>query len=211
MLFRSLRRSVRLAEAEGADFAVARGDDVARMLPELKRVSDEWVETRRTREKGFSLGFWNEAYVARTTVATLRRDGEIVAFANLWEGAEHEEITVDLMRYTARAPEAAMEHLFVQMMLWGKAEGYAYFNLGMAPLSGLENRQLAPIWNRVGALLFKHAENFYNFQGLHTFKQKFDPVWEPRYLASRGGLYLPRVLTAVSSLVSRGMTGAVLR
>jgi len=102
-----------------------------------------------------------------------------------------------------------MEYLFVQMMLWGKAEGYAHFNLGMAPLSGLENRQLAPIWNRVGALLFQHADNFYNFQGLRGFKQKFDPVWEPRYLASRGGLAIPRILTNVSVLISGGLRGVV--
>ena len=208
---RRLRRSVRVAEAEGAEFEIRRAEAIAPLLPDLKRVSDEWLATRRTREKGFSLGFWDERYVSKTTVAVVRKAGAIVAFANLWEGAGHEEVTVDLMRYTAAAPEAAMEYLFVQMMLWARAEGYAHFNLGMAPLSGLENRQLAPVWNRVGALLFTHAENFYNFQGLHTFKQKFDPVWEPRYLASRGGLLLPRVLTGVSTLISRGVAGAVMR
>ena len=102
-----------------------------------------------------------------------------------------------------------MEYLFVQSMLWGKEAGFHHFNLGMAPLSGLENRQLAPIWNRIGALLYKHTENFYNFQGLRGFKEKFDPVWEPRYLASRGGLALPRILTNVSALVSRGLRGVI--
>jgi lysylphosphatidylglycerol synthetase-like protein (DUF2156 family) len=37
-------------------------------------------------------------------------------------------------------------------------------------------------------LLFRHGEHFYNFQGLRAFKDKFDPIWEPRYLASLGGL-----------------------
>lgn len=208
---RRLRRSVRVAEAEGATFEVVRGDAVAALLPQLRTVSDEWLASRKTREKGFSLGFWDDRYVARTTVAVVRRAGEVVAFANLWEGAHREELTVDLMRYNARAPEAAMEYLFVHMMMWGQAEGFGHFNLGMAPLSGLENRELAPVWNRVGALLFKHAENFYNFQGLHTFKQKFDPVWEPRYLASRSGLALPGILTSISGLISRGVGGALMR
>ena len=208
---RRLRRSLRVAEAEGATFDVVRGADVAKLLPQLRTVSDEWLASRKTREKGFSLGFWDDRYVALTTVAVVRREGEVVAFANLWEGGHREELTVDLMRYNARAPEAAMEYLFVNMMLWGRAEGFGHFNLGMAPLSGLENRQLAPVWNRVGALLFKHAENFYNFQGLHTFKQKFDPVWEPRYLASLSGLRLPGILTSISALVSRGVGGALMR
>jgi len=206
---RRLRRSVRIAESEGASFEIHRGTEVVALLPELKRVSDAWIASRDTREKGFSLGCWNARYLQSTTIAVVRRAGDVVAFANLWEGAEQSELTVDLMRYTSAAPEAAMEYLFVQMMLWGRDQGYDHFNLGMAPLSGLENRQLAPIWNRVGALLFQHADNFYNFQGLRGFKQKFDPVWEPRYLASRGGLAIPRLLTNVSVLISGGLRGVV--
>lgn len=204
-----LRRSVRVVEADGGSFEIVRGAAIDPLLPRLREISDEWLRTRGSREKGFSLGFWNERYIQGTTIALVRRGEEIVAFANLWEGADGEEVTVDLMRYTTRAPEGAMEYLFVQSMLWGRDAGYAHFNLGMAPLSGLENRQLSPIWNRVGALLFKHAENFYNFRGLRGFKEKFDPVWEPRYLASPGGLALPRILTNVSALVSRGLRGVI--
>ena len=204
-----LRRVVRVVEADGGRFEILRGCAIDAVLPRLREISDEWLAARGSREKGFSLGFWNERYLRSTTLAVVRRGDEIVAFANLWEGAEGEEVTVDLMRYTARAPEGAMEYLFVQSMLWGRDTGFAHFNLGMAPLSGLENRQLSPIWNRVGALLFKHTENFYNFQGLRGFKEKFDPVWEPRYLASRGGLALPQILTNVSTLVSRGLRGII--
>jgi len=63
-------------------------------------------------------------------------------------------------------------------MLWAKRNGYQRFNLGMAPLSGIENRSLAPLWNRVGALLFSRGEPFYNFQGLRLYKEKFDPIWD---------------------------------
>jgi phosphatidylglycerol lysyltransferase len=94
-------------------------------------------------------------------------------------------------------------------MLWGRQEGYQWFNLGMAPLSGLENRTLAPLWSKAGALLFRHGEHFYNFQGLRHYKEKFDPEWRPKYLACRGGLALPRVLTNVATLISGGLGGIV--
>ena len=45
----------------------------------------------------------------------------------------------------------------------------------MAPLSGLEGRQLAPILTQAGALMFKHGEDFYNFEGLRRYKEKFRP------------------------------------
>ena len=67
------------------------------------------------------------------------------------------------------------------------AQGYRWFNLGMAPLSGLEAHPLAPAWHRVGNFIFRHGEHFYNFEGLRRYKAKFDPAWEPRYLVARGG------------------------
>src|SRR5437588_12325434 len=92
-------------------------------------------------------------------------------------------------------------------MLWGAAEGYQWFNIGMAPLSGLNNSLLAPLWSRFGEMIFQHGENFYNFQGLRRFKEKFDPVWESRYLASPGGLARPRILAELASLIRRGSKG----
>ena len=79
----------------------------------------------------------------------------------------------------------------------------------MAPLSGLERRELAPLWSKVGAFLYRHGEHFYNFQGLREYKEKFDPVWQPRYLASPGGLALPRLLANVASLINGGLRGVV--
>jgi phosphatidylglycerol lysyltransferase len=86
-----------------------------------------------------------------------------VAFANLWR-AGHEELSVDLMRYLPDGPNGLMDYLFVQTILWGREQGYAWFSLGMAPLAGLQNRSFAPLWNRFGALVFGGGEKFYNFR-----------------------------------------------
>jgi phosphatidylglycerol lysyltransferase len=206
---KGLRRVVKSVEKEECAFDIVPESEVPGVLHRLRTVSDEWLAAKRTREKGFSIGYFDDAYLSDAPIAVVRQRGEIVAFANLWEGAGREELSVDLMRYASSAPDGVMDYLFIQLMLWGREQGYAHFNLGMAPLSGLENRQLAPVWSRVGALLFKHAENFYNFQGLRAYKEKFDPVWEPRYLASPGGLALPRILTNVSALVSGSLKGVV--
>jgi phosphatidylglycerol lysyltransferase len=88
-------------------------------------------------------------------------------------------------------------------MLWGKQQGYQWFNLGMAPLSGIENRPLAPLWNRAVNLAFHYGDHFYSFEGLRAYKEKFDPVWSPKYLASPGGLALPRILADITTLISR--------
>ena len=91
----------------------------------------------------------------------------------------------------------------------GTRTGYRWFSLGMAPLAGLEEHRLAPLWNKLGALLFRHGEHFYNFQGLRAFLDKFDPTWEPRYLASPGGLATPFAVGHVAALVNGGVSGVV--
>jgi phosphatidylglycerol lysyltransferase len=110
------------------------------------------------------------------------------------------------MRQLESAPKNAMEVLFVHLMLWGAGEGCDWFNLGMAPLSGLGASPVAPLWSRFGRVVYRRGEAFYNFQGLRAFKEEFLPAWEPRYLAYPGGLSLPVVMTDVSALVAGGYT-----
>jgi phosphatidylglycerol lysyltransferase len=206
---KGLRRALREAEKRGVSFEMLEPHEVALHLPKLREISDAWLDDKRAREKGFSLGRFDEAYLLRHPLALVRHRDEIVAFANIWTSAQKAELSVDLMRWAAGAPPGMMDYLFIQLMLWGHAQGYERFNLGMAPLSGLENRALAPLWARAGALVFRFGENFYNFRGLRQYKEKFDPIWEPRYLASPGGLALPRILTNVAALISGGIGGIV--
>ena len=142
-------------------------------------------------------------------MAIINNAGGIIAFANLWQSAGKQELSLDLMRHLPSCPEGIMDYLLIELMQWGRQEGYQWFNLGMAPLSGLENRALAPLWSKAGNLIFRLGEHFYNFQGLRQYKEKFDPEWRPKFLACRGGLTLPRTLTNIASLISGGLGGIV--
>jgi phosphatidylglycerol lysyltransferase len=205
----ALRAVVRRLERAGYTFEVVPAGQAEALLPELRRVSDAWLEGKHTREKHFSLGRFDEAYVRRFPIALVRGRGRIEAFATLWESCGKEELSLDLMRHLPDAPSGMMDYLFTQLMLRGREEGYRWFNLGMAPLSGLPQHELAPLWNRIGGFLFRHGEHFYNFKGLRKYKEKFDPEWRPRYLASPGGMALPKVLGDLSSLISGGLGGLV--
>ncbi|MFB1479692.1 bifunctional lysylphosphatidylglycerol flippase/synthetase MprF [Corallococcus sp. RDP092CA] len=208
---RGLRHTLRRMEREGWTFEVRPREAVPELLPRLRAISDAWLEEKHTREKGFSLGWFSPRYLEQGPVALVCKDGVLTGFANVWAPDAKEELSVDLMRYQPGSPHGAMDFLFTSLMLWGRRQGYRRFNLGMAPFSGFEERTLAPMWNRLGALVFRHGEHFYNFQGLRQYKEKFRPDWAPRYLASPGGLALPGVLTGVASLVSRGLGGMVAR
>ncbi|HTD13305.1 MAG TPA: bifunctional lysylphosphatidylglycerol flippase/synthetase MprF [Steroidobacteraceae bacterium] len=200
-----LRQAHRRAQRDGASFEVVPPAGVEALLPVMRRISDAWLAAKSTGEKRFSVGAFSPAYLRQFPVAIVRAAGVPAAFANLWTTGTREELSVDLMRFEPDAPRSAMDYLFIELMLWGRREGYRWFNLGMAPLSGLESHPLAPAWHRVGNFIFRHGEHFYNFDGLRRYKTKFAPLWEPRYLVARGGIALPRVLVDVSVLIAGGM------
>ena len=76
-------------------------------------------------------------------------------------------------------------------------------------LYAMASHELAPRWHRFGRLLFDHGETFYNFRGLRSFKDKFDPVWEARYLVAGGGLAPLLTLADVAALISGGLRGII--
>jgi phosphatidylglycerol lysyltransferase len=203
------RRTVRRLEGEGCVFEVVPCTAIPALLPELQQVSDAWLAGKSTPQRGFSRGFFEGTYLRYFPIGIVRQTGKIVAFANVWTGAENEEVSVDFVRYLPEAPHGIMEYFFLHLMRWGRHEGYQWFNLGMAPLSGLEGRALAPLWDRLGSWVFQHGEHFTNLEGLRQYKEQFDPQWEPRYLASPGGLALPRILTNIAALISGGLKGVL--
>lgn len=200
-----LRTQRRRAQKDGASFEVLLPAQIDAVLPELRRVSDAWLADKVTAEKGFSVGYFEENYVRQFPVAIVRTEGSVSAFATLWVTDDHEEISVDLMRFAADAPRAAMDYLFVELLLWAQAAGYRWLNIGMSPLAGLEKHPLAPAWHRVGNFVFRYGEHFYNFEGLRRYKMKFNPTWEPKYLVAPGGMALPRILLDVSVLIAGGV------
>lgn len=208
---KGFRQAKNRAAREGYVFEVIPAAQIADVLPELHRISDAWLESKQGEEKAFSLGAFADDYNSYFDHAVLRKaeTGEIAAFANLFQSGNKNELSLDLMRYNPDGQNFVMDALFAELMLWGAEQGFHWFSLGAAPFSGIENHRLASFWNRVGGFVYEHGEHFYHFEGLRSFKQKFDPVWTPNYLASPGGLGVPRVLYEVNVLVSGGIKGLI--
>jgi phosphatidylglycerol lysyltransferase len=206
---KNLRHTHKHASDEGCVFEIIPAERVAEHLAEMRQVSDAWLSQKKTREKGFSLGRFEPDYLRQFSAAVVRVDGQLMGFANILESTLKEELSIDLMRHIELENASIMDFMFIELMLWGKKQGFRWFNLGMAPLAGLGERALSPLWSKLGAFVFRHGENFYNFQGLYHYKNKFKPVWEPRYLASPGGLALPVVAANLSTLISGSVRGVI--
>jgi phosphatidylglycerol lysyltransferase len=167
---RNLRRAWRKAVDAGCSFELVPPEGVSPLLPTLRHVSNEWLASKRAREKSFSLGRFTESFVSAGPVAVVRQDARIVAFGTLWRSGQKAEVEIDLMRHLDDAPPGVMRYLIVEAMLSAKEQGYAQFNLGMAPLAGIESGTDSPIWNQIVSAVRVGGERYYNFQGIRDFK-----------------------------------------
>jgi phosphatidylglycerol lysyltransferase len=210
--YSKVRYAINRSRRDGLSFQVLARPQVPALVDQLAAVSDAWLELKKVREKSFSLGAFTPDYVANFDVGAVLKDGQIIAFATLLLTETGSEVSLDVMRHRADVPNLTMEFLITSLLLTMKQRGLRWFSLGIAPLSGLEHRRLAPLWHQVGAIVFEHGNQFYNFRGLRQFKQKFEPIWEPRYLASPGGIDPLIVLADAAALISGGsLLGAVRR
>ena len=206
----NLRHGVNRGEREGLTFEIIPPAQVPEILPQLRMISNAWLVAHNTREKSFSLGSFKVPYVLQQPVAAVKKGKYIVAFATLMAPeVQRIEAAIDLMRQHPDAPHGTMDFLFANMMLYCQAQGYQRFGLGMAPMSGMEQHQLASRWHRFGRMMFQHGERFYNFRGLRSFKDKFDPEWEARYMIAEGGLAPVFTFSDVAALINGGLKGAI--
>ncbi|MGE5362364.1 MAG: bifunctional lysylphosphatidylglycerol flippase/synthetase MprF [Bacteroidales bacterium] len=204
------RQVLRRAERDGVRFRVLPPFEAKRLLPQLGEISNDWLQAKGVRERQFSIGFFDEAYLALFPIAVIEDSaGRIIAFANLLQGPRREELSIDLMRYRSDAPKV-MDFLFVSLFLWGKEKGYRRFNLGMAPLASVGELAGAHLRERLANLLFQHGENWYNFQGLRQYKEKFEPDWVPRYMAYQNTWEWPAAIAYVSALIAGGWSTVLL-
>lgn len=169
-----------------------------KLLQKLRVISDEWLKVMQGAEKQFSLGWFDDEYLRDCEIATVQKaEGEITAFANVVPEYQLNEITIDLMRKRTEVESGTMDFLFISLFQHFKEQGYDSFNLGLSALSGVGEQKESPRLEKALHYLYEHLNQFYNFQGLHTFKEKFHPRWEPRYLVYPSAAALPEVVVAL--------------
>jgi phosphatidylglycerol lysyltransferase len=207
--FKTMRAAMNKRQRDGFEFTVLAAPHAPELIAELHAISDAWLGGKTGREKGFSVGRFDPDYLALFDISVVRKDGRIVAFANILASKGGGHLAVDLMRYLPEEASGLMEYMFLSLIEHYEAKGALEFSLGTAPLSGLSERSVARSWNRFGRLIYRHGGAFYNFEGLRTFKQKFQPDWRPRYLALPPNVSPMRAMGDVALLIAGSARGLI--
>ena len=120
---KSVRGAHRRVMRGGLTFAILMPAHLPELMPKLRAVSDEWLAAKGRAEKAFSVGRFDPAYLARFPLAAVRRQGRIVAFANVWATTDRNELSIDMMRHVAAVSNGTVDVLFAELMGWGRAQG----------------------------------------------------------------------------------------
>lgn len=169
------------------------------ILQQLRAVSNDWLNKLGEEEMVFSQGMFLEEEVRLHTILYLEApDGRIVAFLDLIPDYKKNEARYDLIRKVADEYNGCLDMLMVELIFYCKENGYQTLNMGMAPMSGIDVPKDIP--ERTIKFAYENIGRFRHYKGLRFFKEKFDPVWENKYLIYEHHfdlLLLPQALNTV--------------
>ncbi|MGI9516754.1 MAG: phosphatidylglycerol lysyltransferase domain-containing protein, partial [Pirellulaceae bacterium] len=89
----------------------------------------------------------------------------------------------------------------LEAMYWGRQAGFRYMNLGEAPLAEWHSEQHQEVNSYLMSLAFRHGRHFYSYQGLRNYKERFNPVWRPVYVAWPSERPLATVLSDIATAI----------
>ncbi|PKN87236.1 MAG: hypothetical protein CVU46_05115 [Chloroflexi bacterium HGW-Chloroflexi-8] len=202
---KGLRNTVSKMERLGYRAEVLQPPLEDNLLQVLREISNAWLTDQHGGEMRFSDGWFEDNYIRNGPVIVVySQDGIPLAFANLVPEYQKNEITIDLMRHGRNSEHGTMEFLFIKMLQWAKEKGYDSFSLGLSAIVGVGENPEDPRVEKLLHNISEYISRFYNFKGLHNFKEKFHPNWEPRYLVYQGTASLPLVLNTLIQVHSGG-------
>jgi phosphatidylglycerol lysyltransferase len=171
---KSLRTSVNKLERLGFSCHISQPPHEDVLFDQLKEISNEWLAERKSKEMKFSLGWFDRDYLNTTLIEYVEDpDRRVVAFANLVDEYQNLE---------------------------AQKRGYERFNLGLSGLAGVGELKTDPVVERAMHYIYTNVNLAYNFKGLHSFKEKFSPNWQPRYLIYPDLPSLPIIALALNDV-----------
>ena len=157
----------------------------------LTRVSDEWLSEKKSGLLTFTMGTVGlDNPMDRRYFYAQTDTGKIVAFVVFVPFMAGNGYMADVTRHGNDAPGGVMETIIYQAFQAFKKDGIEYGSLGVAPLTGLDEKSANPI-EKLLRFIYDNLNACYGFRDLYRAKEKYSPTeWVPSYYA-----YLPKVPT----------------
>jgi phosphatidylglycerol lysyltransferase len=162
------------------------------LVEQIAAVSRAWLGTKRGGELGFTLSRHAEVQQQLASGLTdvwvvLDRHGVVQAWASWRHYRASTARVLDIMRRRPDAPNPALDVLIARSLEHYRDNGVLEASLASVPRDH----------GRAAAVI-------YPTQSLRAYKQKFDPQWQPRWLAIPHGYRYLSALLAIGAAYSEG-------
>lgn len=196
---KSMRNGLNSIQKKGFETKIYHAPIKDGLLQKLNYVSDNWLKSTGRDELVFSQGMFDWDRLKNQTIITIEnQDEQVFAFLNIIPNYAPEEATYDLIRKIEDAPGGMVDCLIVALINYSKGSGCKYLNMGLAPLSGIQNGRDLP--EKTIKFAYEKLQQFKHYQGLRDFKDKFNPTWHNKYLIYENHydlISLPKALNKV--------------
>ena len=178
---KSLRNGLNSLQKKGFVTKLYPAPHSKEFLQSLAAISDEWLRAYNKEEIIFSQGKWEpETLREQDVIATTDSENKPVAFLNIIPDYAPGECTYDLIRKTENAPGGCMDAMIIELIKYAKEKGKTTLNLGLAPMSGLEEADSAV--EKMMQFAYEKIRRFRHYKGLRSFKEKYTSQWLNKYL-----------------------------
>lgn len=196
-----------LARAQNRGVVVSRwGIDRARCSPALHSCLRAWLATRGMPPMHFVVEPDTLGNVEDRRVFVAEREGAVLGFLVASPMRLRQGWLIEQNIRTPSAPNGTTELLVDHAMRALAAEGATYVTLGLSPLSraaAIRQPPQLPLVRLALAWARAHGQRFFNFEGLDSYKRKFQPdAWEPLYMVADGRFISLAMLYAIAQAFS---------
>lgn len=189
-------------DREGFSFKILNPPYSKDLISDLHEISNQWLAGKK--EKGFSLGFFEESYLNQAPIALIQdKDNKIIAFASIMPSNNQALTSIDLMRSGVDAPSGIMDLMFINLFKYCQDNAYKVFNLGMAPFSNVGKSKFSFMNEKVVNLIYKYGDAFYSFIGLRLYKEKYVSYWKAKYFVFRKNNSLIFTMLQILAVVNK--------
>jgi phosphatidylglycerol lysyltransferase len=201
----NVRTSRRRAEKEGVYVRFYQGSIIEEhCLDQVKSISQCWLEHKGGHEMGFSMGHLEAALHDPEQVLALAIDqkDKVHGFVSFVPIYGRNGWGLDLMRRADDMIPGTMELLITAAIEHFRERGAKMMSLGLAPLCNMSGEEKTRLERWIDALVTRYG-NLGHARSLVSFKKKFHPIWESRYLVFPHRRQLPYIGYALQKIHER--------
>jgi lysylphosphatidylglycerol synthetase-like protein (DUF2156 family) len=175
------------------------------LVGQIQQISEKWLADKGLPQMGFTLGGLDELNDPNIrcliAVGADRTVHGITSWMPVYASGRPAGWTLDFMRRNTEPGtfRGVMEFLIATAALTFQEEGARFVSLSGAPLARLDRGEQPCALQRLLDMIANTMEPVYGFQSLLHFKAKFQPVYQPLYLAYPD----PATLCSIAAAIGR--------